>query len=48
MCIVMIMLAPDYCRLMWNLPAGRSVLGMAFLLQILGWLAIRKIVDIKV
>ena len=48
MCVLMLMMAPDYFRLMWDHPTGRSVLGMAFLLQILGWFAIRKIVNIKV
>ncbi len=48
MCVMMLMLAPDYFRRMWDLPTGRSILGMAFLLQLLGWFTIRKIVDIKV
>jgi tight adherence protein B len=48
MCIFMVMLAPDYFHKMWDHPTGRTVLGMAFLLQLLGWLTIRKIVNIKV
>ena len=48
MCIFMVMLAPDYFRRMWDLPAGRSILGFAVLLQFLGWLTIRRIVNIKV
>ena len=48
MCIFMIMIAPDYFHKMWDHPAGRTVLGAAFLLQLLGWLTIRKIVNIKV
>jgi len=48
MCIFMIMIAPDYFHKMWDHPTGRTILGMAFLLQLLGWLTIRKIVNIKV
>ncbi len=48
MCVFMVMVAPDYFHKMWDLPAGRAILGMAFLLQLLGWLTIRKIVNIKV
>jgi tight adherence protein B len=44
----MIMVAPNYFHKMWDHPVGRSVLGAAFLLQLLGWLTIRKIVNIKV
>jgi tight adherence protein B len=48
MCVFMVMVAPDYFHKMWDLPAGRAILGMAFLLQLCGWLTIRKIVNIKV
>jgi tight adherence protein B len=48
MCIFMLMVAPDYFHKMWDLPAGRSILAFAFLLQLLGWLTIRRIVNIKV
>ncbi len=48
MCVFMIMVAPDYFHKMWDLPAGRMILGMAFFLQLLGWLTIRKIVNIRV
>jgi tight adherence protein B len=48
MCVLMLMTSPDYFRLMWDLPTGRSILGLALLLQFFGWLAIRKIVDVKV
>ena len=48
MCIFMIMIAPDYFHKMWDHPAGRTILGLAFLLQLLGWLTIRRIVNIKV
>lgn len=46
--IFMAMLAPDYFGKMWNHPNGRAILGFAALMQIMGGLAIRKIVDIKV
>jgi len=48
MAILMVMVAPDYFHKMWDHPVGRSVLGFAFATQFLGWLAIRKIVNIKV
>ncbi len=48
MCVFMLMIAPDYFHKMWDHPAGRTVLGLAFLLQLLGWLTIRKIVNIRV
>ncbi len=43
-----LMVAPHYFHKMWDHPVGRSVLGFALLFQILGWLTIRKIVNIKV
>jgi tight adherence protein B len=46
--IFMAMLAPDYFHKMWDHPNGRAILGFAALMQIMGGLAIRKIVDIKV
>jgi tight adherence protein B len=46
--IFMAMVAPDYFHKMWDHPNGRAILGFAALMQILGSLAIRKIVDIKV
>jgi len=46
--LFMVMVAPDYFHKMWDHPVGRSVLGFAFLMQFLGWLTIRKIVNIKV
>jgi tight adherence protein B len=48
MCVFMVMVAPDYFHKMWDHPSGRTILGLAFLLQLLGWLTIRKIVNIKV
>jgi len=48
MAIFMAMVAPDYFHKMWDLPAGRTILGLAFLLQFFGWLTIRKIVNIRV
>lgn len=46
--IFMLVLAPDYFHKMWDLPTGRAVLGFAAFMQILGSLAIRQIVNIKV
>jgi tight adherence protein B len=46
--IFMAMLAPDYFHKMWDHPNGRAILGFAALMQMMGGLAIRKIVDIKV
>jgi len=48
MCLFMVMIAPDYFHKMWDHPSGRTILGGAFLLQLLGWLTIRKIVNIRV
>jgi tight adherence protein B len=48
MALLMVMVAPDYFHKMWDHPTGRSVLGLAFMTQLLGWLVIRKIVNIKV
>ncbi len=44
----MALTAPDYFHKMWDHPNGRAILGFALLMQLLGGLAIRKIVDIKV
>jgi tight adherence protein B len=46
--LFMAMVAPDYFHKMWDHPNGRAILGFAALMQLLGSLAIRKIVDIKV
>jgi tight adherence protein B len=46
--IFMAMVAPDYFHKMWDNPSGKAVLGFAVVMQLLGGLAIRKIVDIKV
>jgi tight adherence protein B len=46
--IFMAMVAPDYFHKMWNHANGKAILGFAAVMQILGGLAIRKIVDIKV
>lgn len=46
--IFMVMVAPDYFHKMWDNPTGRTVLGFAGLMQILGALVIRKIVNIRV
>lgn len=46
--VFMAMVAPDYFHKMWDNENGKAVLGFAAVMQILGGLAIRKIVDIKV
>jgi tight adherence protein B len=46
--IFMAMVAPDYFHKMWDHDSGKAILGFAAVMQILGGLAIRKIVDIKV
>jgi tight adherence protein B len=46
--LFMALTAPDYFHKMWDHPNGRMILGFAFLMQLLGGFAIRKIVDIKV
>lgn len=46
--LFMLMVAPDYFHKMWDNPSGRAVLGFGVLMQILGSLMIRKIVNIKV
>jgi tight adherence protein B len=46
--IFMAMVAPDYFHKMWDHASGKAILGFAAVMQILGGLAIRKIVDIKV
>ncbi|MGE5174885.1 MAG: type II secretion system F family protein [Hyphomicrobiales bacterium] len=46
--LFMLMVAPDYFHKMWDNPTGRAVLGFGVLMQILGSLMIRKIVNIKV
>jgi tight adherence protein B len=46
--IFMVIVAPEYFHKMWDLPSGRAVLGFGALMQLLGSLAIRQIVNIKV
>jgi len=46
--IFMVLVAPNYFHKMWDSPSGRAVLGFAALMQVLGALAIRKIVNIRV
>lgn len=48
MAMFMIASAPEYFFKMWEKPEGRAILGVAALMQLMGGLAIRKIVDIKV
>ncbi|HET9950671.1 MAG TPA: type II secretion system F family protein [Candidatus Eisenbacteria bacterium] len=46
--VFMAMVAPDYFHKMWDHHSGKAILGFAVIMQILGGLAIKKIVDIKV
>ena len=46
--IFMVIVAPEYFHKMWDHPTGRGVLGFAAFMQILGSMAIRHIVNIKV
>lgn len=46
--IFMVIVAPEYFHKMWDLPSGRAVLGFGAFMQLLGSLAIRQIVNIKV
>jgi tight adherence protein B len=46
--IFMALIAPDYFHKMWDHASGKAILGFAALMQVLGGLVIRKIVDIKV
>jgi tight adherence protein B len=45
--IAMLIIAPDHMRLLWTDPAGLRLVLVAVVLQIVGALAIRKIVDIE-
>jgi len=45
--IAMLIIAPDHMRLLWTDPMGLRLVLVAVVLQILGALAIRKIVDIE-
>ncbi|MCA9188129.1 MAG: type II secretion system F family protein [Planctomycetales bacterium] len=46
--VVMLRLNPDYVMVLFTDPLGRTLLGFAGIMQILGALVIRKIVNIKV
>jgi tight adherence protein B len=46
--VVMFRLNPKYCMVLFNDPVGQWMLGGAVLMQILGALVIRKIINIKV
>lgn len=46
--VVMYRMNPDYCMVLFNDPMGQQMLGGAILLQILGAVVIKKIIDIKV
>ncbi len=46
--LVMLHLKYDYISMLWTHPTGKLMAGIALLLQVLGALLIKKIVDIKV
>jgi tight adherence protein B len=46
--LVVYQLNPDYIMLLFNEPLGRKMLAVALVMQVLGALVIRKIVNIKV
>ena len=46
--VVMWKLNPDYCMILFNDPLGHKMLAAAAVMQVLGALVIRKIVNIKV
>jgi len=46
--LVMFRLNPDYCMVLFTDPMGKQMLAGAVLMQVLGALVIRKIIQIKV
>jgi tight adherence protein B len=46
--IILMRLNPEYIRMLWTHPTGRLMAGMAIFFQLLGIIAIKKIVTIKV
>ena len=46
--LVMYRLNPDYCMVLFRDPLGQQMLAVAVVMQVLGALVIRKIIDIKV
>jgi tight adherence protein B len=46
--VVMYRMNPDYCMVLFTDPMGQQMLGGAILMQLVGALVIKKIIDIKV
>ncbi|UCG74974.1 MAG: type II secretion system F family protein [Gemmatimonadota bacterium] len=46
--IIMYTMSPEYMSVLFEEPMGRFALGMAGVLQVLGYLSIRKIIDIDI
>jgi tight adherence protein B len=46
--LIMTMLNPDYMRILLDHPIGTHVISVAVIMQVLGFLVIRRIIDIKV
>ena len=46
--IVLYQLNPEYCAMLWTDPLGKQMLAVAIVMQILGALMIRQIINIKV
>lgn len=45
---VIYMLNPEYMRVLWTHPMGKFMLGTAIVMQLIGYLWIRKIIDIEI
>ncbi len=48
MAVIILFMAPDYLRTLLTDPAGPYLIGFAVMLQLVGFIAIRKIIAIKV
>lgn len=46
--MMMMMINPDYFELLWTTTLGKMMIGLAVLLEIIGGLVIRKIVNIRI
>jgi tight adherence protein B len=48
MCVGIYMMSPDFMRPLFTTLMGKAMLGVAFILQMMGGFMIKKIVEIKV
>jgi len=48
MAMVVMTMAPEYLRGLWEDPQGKYLIPVAVVLQVIGFVAMRRIVDIKV